>query len=370
MRITSRNNRPRVRSVRRSSGPPRRDAGSQMDRRLFLQLASSALIVSIAVLVSTVGGGVQDGMVQTLEKTANLADLNSTLQSSVSSIPVIGKLFDGEETAVEVFGALFNKDPTQEILYNADGSPAEGYISYQIDLSPALPMFSPEDSGAEEDFVSNFDAELFASLPDRSDATDGGVSSAAVSRGGDAGTTSRSAEPALRAMKFVMIKSGGGQQEPEPSEQSVEPAPEFLPDNCTMERQALFAELSIPVNGTITSVFGEREARSAEQQSFHHGLDIAAPTGTSIRPVAAGVVMEAGYNAVYGNYVMLQHEGGLTSKYAHCDKLLVKQGDKVKTSTKIATVGSTGDSTGSHLHLELRLNTVFIDPAIHLGLVP
>ena len=365
MRITSRNSRPKVRPVRRSSSPARRDMGSQGDKRLFLQLASSALIVSMAVLVTMVGGGVQDGMIATLERTTNLSDINDTLQSSAASIPVIGKLFNGEETAVEVFGTLFSRDPTQEILYNADGSAAQGYISYPLELTPAIPMFAPEGAAEEEPFVSNFDAEAFASLPDLpDDNTDGGVTSAAVSRA-ESVSTYRSAEPALRTMRFVLL-SAGKEAPPEPAEEMADS--DVLPDNCTMERQALATELRIPVNGTITSVFGAREARTAGQQSFHHGLDIAAPTGTSIRPVAAGVVAETGYNAVYGNYLLLEHEGGLTSKYAHCDKLLVKQGDKVKTSTKVATVGSTGDSTGSHLHLELRLNMVFIDPALHLGL--
>ena len=74
-------------------------------------------------------------------------------------------------------------------------------------------------------------------------------------------------------------------------------------------------------------------------------------------------------NAAYGNYVVVEHAGDLTSKYAHCQSILVKEGDRVKPSTKLATVGSTGVSTGNHLHLEMRLSGIFLDPALQLGVV-
>ncbi|NLT58443.1 MAG: M23 family metallopeptidase [Clostridiales bacterium] len=363
MRITTqRSKRPRAaRTYAPRRTAVRRDTGERMDRRLFLQLSTSAVIICLAVLVSMVGGGVKDGMISSLERTSNLSDINETLQQKVSAIPVIGRLFD-EEKPIEVFGGLFEKAEPEPVVHQADGTAADGYTSYTVDVSPAQPMFLPGGAPEEAPFESNFDQAAFDALPDIPDDTDGGVSSAAVGF--------EAPDDLLSSLRFMPLAAG---EEPVPQEVEVmaQPVPgESLPDNCTFEEQALAVSLSIPLSGTITSVFGAREARTKGGENFHHGLDIAAPSGSAIRPVAAGAVLEVGFNAAYGNYLVVQHEGGLTSKYAHCTKILVKQGDKVKTSTKIATVGSTGESTGSHLHLELRLNGVFIDPAIHLGLAP
>lgn len=118
-----------------------------------------------------------------------------------------------------------------------------------------------------------------------------------------------------------------------------------------------------PVSGTITSRFG---ARSSIRVSSHTGLDIANATGTPIVAAAAGTVTFAGYKGSYGNMLVISHGNGVQTYYAHCNTLNVSVGAKVAQGQKIATVGSTGNSTGPHLHLEVRVNGVAYNPQNYL----
>lgn len=114
-----------------------------------------------------------------------------------------------------------------------------------------------------------------------------------------------------------------------------------------------------PISGIITSRFG---ARSSIRSSAHTGLDISAPTGTAISAAASGTVTFSGYKGSYGNMLVISHGNGVQTYYAHCSKLYVSAGTKVSQGQKVATVGSTGNSTGPHLHLEIRVNGVAYNP--------
>ena len=113
-----------------------------------------------------------------------------------------------------------------------------------------------------------------------------------------------------------------------------------------------------PVSGTITSRFGSRWGSS------HKGIDIGAPKGTSIKAAASGtvVVSSGGYNGGYGNYIIISHGNGIQTYYAHCSKLYASVGQSVAQGEVIAAVGSTGRSTGNHLHFEVRINGVAKNP--------
>ena len=323
---------------------PVHSAVDAADRRLFLQLASSAVMVALAVMVSVVGGELSDSMVAAIESTTNLEEVNAVLSSTVKRIPVFGQLFS-EDGAIEVFGSSKSSE--------TGASPSQSFV-----LTPLEPQPTPGDAAADSTDQSGFDAAAFEALPDIPEEPYGGVKSAAVPLQSDG----------LPVFRFVKIASGDSSDDAQ-SEPATAPAADILPDNCTLEYQALPYPLSLPLDGAVTSRFGARCDPAKEESAFHHGLDLAAPAGTAIRPVASGTVIETGYNTIYGNYLVLQHAGGLTSKYAHCQSLLVKEGDRVKPSTKLATVGSTGSSTGNHLHLELRLSGIFLDPAIELGIL-
>ncbi len=118
-------------------------------------------------------------------------------------------------------------------------------------------------------------------------------------------------------------------------------------------------QFKCPVYGAIRSPFGYRRR---PRRGFHAGIDIGAKKGTSIRVVANGTVTFAGTKGSYGRLIIVRHSGGITSLYAHCQKILVKNGQKVSANEQIATVGSSGRATGPHLHFEVRNNGKAVDP--------
>lgn len=121
-----------------------------------------------------------------------------------------------------------------------------------------------------------------------------------------------------------------------------------------------------PVSGRITSGFGMRFHPILKQNRMHNGIDFAAPTGTPIISVAPGVVLSAGYRRGYGNTVVIDHGGGMSTLYAHCSRLFVSEGQRVTRGQRIAAVGSTGLSTGPHLHFEVRIDGRPVDPRRYL----
>lgn len=126
--------------------------------------------------------------------------------------------------------------------------------------------------------------------------------------------------------------------------------------NVSYDNSALGIALVEPVAGTITSRFGRRSGGT------HTGLDIANSTGTPIKAAAAGTVVYSGYKGSYGRLVIVAHTNSIQTYYAHCSRLYVNAGQTVSQGEVIAAVGSTGNSTGPHLHLEVRVNGVAKNP--------
>lgn len=135
-------------------------------------------------------------------------------------------------------------------------------------------------------------------------------------------------------------------------------------DTIIYQRAKLAATPSImPASGRITSDFGYRKHPIYHRIIFHDGIDIAAPRGTAVRAVADGVVIFAGRKSGYGNTIMINHGFGYVTLYGHNSQLMVKDGQKVKKGEVIAKVGSTGSSTGPHLHYEVHVNGALKNPA-------
>ena len=122
------------------------------------------------------------------------------------------------------------------------------------------------------------------------------------------------------------------------------------------------------IGGAYNSNFGWRLDPFNGQHSYHEGIDFAGSLGTPILAAAGGVVVYAEYHAAYGNMVEIDHGNDLITRYAHASKLLVKVGDMVLRGAKIAEMGSTGRSTGTHLHFEVRQRGVSVNPAQFLQL--
>ncbi len=120
---------------------------------------------------------------------------------------------------------------------------------------------------------------------------------------------------------------------------------------------------TMPVAGTPTSGYGSRIDPIQHKEIKHPGFDLAAKTGTPVSAAAAGTVVSAGPAGTYGNLVTVRHDNGVETRYAHLSATTVKAGDRVDQGQQIGNVGTTGYSTGPHLHFEVRKDGQAIDPA-------
>lgn len=157
----------------------------------------------------------------------------------------------------------------------------------------------------------------------------------------------------------------GIRREPESTSKSdiiQEPLPVEAVSTSPLESESAFSDdadsavFIRPLDGVPTSAFGQRGSRR------HTGIDIGADWGSSILATRDGNVSFSGVLDGYGNYIILDHGNGVQTAYGHCSKLLVSKGDNVKQGDTIALVGSTGNSTGPHLHFEVKIDNEFINP--------
>ena len=137
----------------------------------------------------------------------------------------------------------------------------------------------------------------------------------------------------------------------------------------SVKSQAKRYPIANPVPGAdVTSRFGYRKDPLFGSEAFHAGIDYRAETGHVVNAPAAGVVVTAGVKGGYGNMVEIRHKGGLVTRYGHLSRILVQEGDKVAAGDAIGKVGSTGRSTGPHLHYEIRIDNNPIDPWRYLNI--
>lgn len=132
------------------------------------------------------------------------------------------------------------------------------------------------------------------------------------------------------------------------------------PKSPVISRASVTPSWNWPVSGAISQTYG------SHNQEFHHGLDIAIPSGTPLRAARAGKVTKTDWFGVYGLTVMIDHGNGVQTLYAHNSKILVKVGDSVFAGEEISLSGTTGNSTGPHLHFEIRRNGRTVDPEDYL----
>ena len=152
--------------------------------------------------------------------------------------------------------------------------------------------------------------------------------------------------------------------------QAVDPAEEgadsglMAPDNATLEEVPIdLEETTAPVMAVVSSPFGWRFHPMSGALDFHTGADLSCPEGTRISALLGGTVLVSEYHESYGNYLLLDHGNGFETLYAHCSALLAGEGETVRPGEPIALSGQTGDATGPHLHLEIRMNGVRLNPA-------
>lgn len=136
-----------------------------------------------------------------------------------------------------------------------------------------------------------------------------------------------------------------------------------LPESVTQNAYVLSSPISAVCKGKVTSEFGWRTHPITKKLGFHTGIDIANKKGTPISAAFSGSIQDCGTNEAYGNYVLMRHSDNLYTFYGHCDSLNVRKGMNIRRGEVIAYMGSTGYSTGPHLHFEIRIEGKRVDPA-------
>lgn len=145
-------------------------------------------------------------------------------------------------------------------------------------------------------------------------------------------------------------------------------AEQSMPENASFAMPELGLACAAPVTAPVTDSFGWRMHPLQGQVKFHYGVDIGAAEGSKIGAFADGTVSAVGDSTSLGLYVILEHENGVQTEYAHCSEILVQPGDSVTAGQAIARVGRSGAVTGAHLHLELRQDGVYLNPAYYADL--
>lgn len=140
-----------------------------------------------------------------------------------------------------------------------------------------------------------------------------------------------------------------------------------IPVNSSVAPFTATVKAVCPVKGEITSLYGFRCDPFTGDSGFHSGLDIAAAQGTKIGAAFYGKILKTGVHKEYGNYVIISHGDGFATVYAHCSEIYVEEDTVVRAGETVAAVGSTGLSTGPHLHFEIRRDGVRYNPSFVLG---
>lgn len=163
----------------------------------------------------------------------------------------------------------------------------------------------------------------------------------------------------------VKAKADGEKAEKKKKSEKAPSVPNKEEEGVTEEKPLVF---KAPTDGEITSGFGSRVHPISGNTLEHTGTDIAAPSGQTVISAAPGVVSVTGYDEANGNYVVIKHNDEITTVYAHLSKICVAANEAVDDNTKIGEVGSSGVSTGPHLHFEVKVNQESVNPEGYITL--
>ncbi|MDH6237866.1 M23 family metallopeptidase [Cryobacterium sp. CG_9.6] len=180
-------------------------------------------------------------------------------------------------------------------------------------------------------------------------------------------TPPTSADESL-ATQSVTI-SASATKSPQRDGYTVTETPQFVAPTSVTTNRLSSQGWTFPVVGGISSPYGARPNKPVSGVGdFHNGTDIAATCGKPVSAVTSGTVVQAGYLGSYGNWVLIDHGDGIQTGYAHNSRVLVSKGQTVTAGEKIAVVGSTGASSGCHVHFETRINDTQVDPVSFMTL--
>lgn len=313
-----------------ASRPPvrrKQEPMSRTEKRIFLQLVTCGGIFVLLVAVKLLLPG---KMAQWNEQLSGMMQQNMDVQTVFSAV---GRAFSGEEGALEeVYQAVFHPQEEGELVEASAPIESALPVPQALDSLRAFRV-GASDSGA---WLNHLDQEVQTAT-----------------------SQTQTAEPA--------------QEQTDSTTQATTLAyvlysDQNLPENVSMEQAILGFDYCTPVVGTLTSNFGYREHPVEGEERFHYGLDIAANTGTAIGCFADGTVTAVGESSSYGKYLIVAHEGGYSTLYAHCSKIVASSGAAVNKGQTIAEVGETGIATGPHLHFELHRDSDYLNPIYYVSL--
>ncbi|MBQ7950129.1 MAG: M23 family metallopeptidase [Clostridia bacterium] len=142
---------------------------------------------------------------------------------------------------------------------------------------------------------------------------------------------------------------------------------QFLKDvTASYQKNLTYPEFIYPLNGTVTSPFGERLNPLTQIAEQHTGIDIDINAGTDVKAAADGIISKTGTDERFGNYILISHNDQFTTCYAHLEQFTKQEGETVKQGDSIGIAGSTGNTTGPHLHFEIRKGEKRMNPVLFL----
>ena len=185
--------------------------------------------------------------------------------------------------------------------------------------------------------------------------------------------TPKAQDKSDKALTALAMKDDGSAKSDNKTADKTTQTDTGVPDKTQTEQTVQQAQtddyantLTVPIKGKITSGYGDRIHPVSGESAQHMGVDIAAAYGTVVTACKKGFVTEAGYDSSLGNYVKIDHGGGIVTVYGHLSEISVKPGEYADKSIKIGCVGQTGVATGPHLHLEIRVNGKCQNPADYI----
>ena len=319
-------NRKKRGGARQAAGSRKSAPLSQKDRRRLAQLVACGAIFVRLVAVKLLLPGKMDALNARL---SGMLRQNMDVQAVFSAV---GEAVTGEQ---DVSGSL--RDVYQAVFQpQEDGEAVETAAS----AGPALSLETPTALEA-----------LTAFRPEAAEETGETESAAEAAAGTEtAAEQTQTGTTEVSTLAYVLYSARN------------------LPENVNLEQALLGFDYCTPVMGTLSSGFGYREHPVEGEERFHYGIDIAADTGTAIGCFADGTVTAVGDSSSYGKYLIVEHQGGFSTLYAHCSRILASSGQTVREGDTIAEVGQTGVATGPHLHFELHQGDRYLNPIYYVVL--
>ena len=351
-----------------------RRGAARRARRQFLQFMICGTAFVFLVAAKLWGPEHAANLRRTLSRAI---DTNMDVQEVFSSV---GRTFAGERAPAEglreVWQAVFLPDSGAGALADADAESVTETNATAAQLSESVTT----DAGQLSESVTTPDTAV-------SDSVTG--ADAATASDGDGGTLTPyhwessfsnstafaslsepwpdASEAAATAESVITPSDGDAFGDTHPDGQAtILYTGQNLPENVGMQQVLLNFDYQCPVKGTLTSGFGYRQHPIDGAARFHYGADIAADTGTEIVCFADGVVTATGESSSFGKYCTVEHSGGFTTLYAHCNKVTAVSGAAVRMGDKLGEVGATGQATGPHLHFALQREGIYLNPVYYL----